>query len=54
VHFQNSVQMIDALIKADQLFRLMIYPNKTHGIAGKAARTHLFQLMEEHFERELK
>ncbi|HMK22580.1 MAG TPA: DPP IV N-terminal domain-containing protein [Terriglobales bacterium] len=54
VHFQNSVQMIDALIKADKPFRLMIYPNKTHGIAGTAARTHLFQLMEEHFERELK
>jgi dipeptidyl-peptidase-4 len=54
VHFQNSIQMIDALIKADKPFRLMIYPNKTHGIAGKAARTHLFQLMEEHFERELK
>jgi len=54
VHFQNSVQMIDALIKADKPFRLMIYPNKTHGIAGKAARTHLFQLIEQHFERELK
>lgn len=54
VHFQNSIQMIEALIKADKPFRLMIYPNKTHGIAGSAARTHLFQLMEEHFERELK
>jgi dipeptidyl-peptidase-4 len=54
VHFQNSIQMIDALIKADKPFRLMIYPNKTHGIAGKAARTQLFQLMEEHFEREPK
>lgn len=54
VHFQNSVQMIDALIKADKPFRLMIYPNKTHGIAGKAARTHLFQLIEHHFETELK
>jgi dipeptidyl-peptidase 4 len=54
VHFQNSVQMIDALIKADKPFRLMIYPNKTHGIAGKAARTHLFQLIEQHFETELK
>jgi dipeptidyl-peptidase-4 len=54
VHFQNSIQMIDALIKADKPFRLMIYPNKTHGIAGKAARTHLFQMIEEHFERELK
>jgi dipeptidyl-peptidase-4 len=54
VHFQNSIQMIDALIKVDRPFRLMIYPNKTHGIAGKAARTHLFQTIEEHFERELK
>jgi dipeptidyl-peptidase 4 len=54
VHLQNSIQMIDALIKADKRFRLMIYPNKTHGISGKAARTQLFQLIEEHFERELK
>jgi dipeptidyl-peptidase-4 len=54
VHFQNSIQMIDALIKADKPFRLMIYPNKTHGIAGTAARTHLFQLIEGHFEKDLK
>jgi dipeptidyl-peptidase-4 len=54
VHFQNSIQMIDALIKAGKQFRLMIYPNKTHGIAGKDARTHLFTMIVEHFERELK
>jgi dipeptidyl-peptidase 4 len=54
VHLQNSIQMIDALIKAQKQFRLMIYPNKTHGIAGKAARTHLFTMIEDHFERELK
>ena len=54
VHFQNSIQMIDALIKADKPFRLMIYPNKTHGIAGTAARVHLFQLIEGHFEKDLK
>ncbi len=54
VHFQNSVQMVDELIKADKQFRLMIYPNKTHGIAGRDARTHLFQMIEDHFERELK
>ena len=54
VHFQNSVQMIDALIKADRQFRLMVYPGKTHGIAGKAARVHLFEMIEEHLERELK
>ncbi len=54
VHFQNSIQMIDELIKAGKPFRLMIYPNKTHGIAGSDARTHLFHMMEDHFERELK
>jgi dipeptidyl-peptidase-4 len=54
VHFQNSVQMIDALIKAGKQFELMIYPNKTHSIAGKDARVHLFTMIEEHFERELK
>ncbi|HEY3975393.1 MAG TPA: DPP IV N-terminal domain-containing protein [Candidatus Sulfotelmatobacter sp.] len=54
VHFQNSIQMIDALIKAGKQFRLMIYPNKTHSIAGKDARVHLFTMIEEHFERELK
>jgi dipeptidyl-peptidase 4 len=54
VHFQNSIQMIDALIKANKKFQLMIYPNKTHGISGKAARTQLFELIEDHFEKELK
>jgi dipeptidyl-peptidase-4 len=54
VHFQNSEQMIDALIKAGKQFRLMIYPNKTHSIAGSDARDHLFNMIEEHFERELK
>jgi dipeptidyl-peptidase-4 len=54
VHFQNSIQMIDALIKADKQFRLMVYPGKTHGIAGKAARVHLFEMIEGDLEQELK
>jgi dipeptidyl-peptidase-4 len=54
VHFQNSIQMINALIGAGKQFRLMIYPNKTHGIAGRDARVHLFTIIEDHFERELK
>jgi len=53
VHFQNSIQMIDALIKAGKPFQLMVYPNKTHGISGPAARSHLFHLIQEHLEREL-
>ncbi|PYX95656.1 MAG: dipeptidyl-peptidase IV [Acidobacteria bacterium] len=54
VHLQNSIQMIDALVKAEKQFRLMVYPNKTHSISGAAARTHLFHMMQEHWERELK
>ncbi len=54
VHFQNTVQMTDALIKAGKVFRLMIYPNKTHGISGTAARTHLFHLMDDFWNKELK
>ena len=54
VHFQNSIQMINALINAGKQFRLMIYPGKTHGIAGKDARVHLFTMIEDQFERELK
>jgi dipeptidyl-peptidase 4 len=54
VHFQNSIQMISALINAGKPFQLMIYPNKTHSIAGPDARVHLFTMIENHFEKELK
>ena len=54
VHFQNSMQMINQLIKAGKPFELMIYPNKTHSISGSDARDHLFHLIDEHFLRELK
>lgn len=54
VHFQNSMQMINALIKAGKPFQLMIYPNKTHSISGSDARDHLFHIIDEHFLRELK
>jgi dipeptidyl aminopeptidase/acylaminoacyl peptidase len=32
----------------------MIYPGKTHGIAGEKASVHLFRRILQHFERELK
>jgi dipeptidyl-peptidase 4 len=54
VHFQNSVQMVEALIKAGKQFHFMLYPNKTHSIRGADDRTHLFHMIEDHFERELK
>ena len=54
VHFQNSVQMIQSLIDAAKQFRFMTYPGKTHGIGGSADRDHLFHMIEDHFERELR
>jgi dipeptidyl-peptidase 4 len=54
VHLQNSIQMVNALINADKPFRFMVYPDKTHSISGSAARKHLFQMMRDHWEHELK
>jgi dipeptidyl-peptidase 4 len=54
VHFQNSMQMVEALIKTGKQFRFMVYPNKTHSIRGSDDRDHLFHMIEDHFERELK
>ena len=34
VHFQNSMEMISALIKANKQFYLFIYADKNHGIYG--------------------
>ena len=54
VHFQNSVQMVEALIKAGKQFRFMPYPGKTHGISGPVDRAHLFHMMEDFFVENLK
>jgi dipeptidyl-peptidase-4 len=53
VHMQNTLQMADALIRAGKQFDLMLYPGKTHSIAGPEARVHLFRRIQEHFEKEL-
>jgi len=53
VHFQNSVQLIQRLEQADKQFRLMIYPNKTHAIAGRETRIHLYTLMTDFLKEKL-
>jgi dipeptidyl-peptidase 4 len=45
VHWQNSVQLIDALEKAGKHFHTMFYPNKNHGIRGGNTRYHLYETM---------
>ena len=53
VHIQNSIEMTEALIKAGKPFDLMLYPNKTHGITGADATSHLYHSIEDHFTRYL-
>jgi dipeptidyl-peptidase-4 len=50
VLLQNSIQLLEALIESGKQFRLIVYPNKTHGIAGPAHRSHLFHAIENQFQ----
>ncbi|MDB9882160.1 DPP IV N-terminal domain-containing protein [Bacteroidia bacterium] len=45
VHFQNSVMMVDELIKNNIPFDSEFYPNKNHGIYGGYTRLHLYNKM---------
>jgi dipeptidyl-peptidase 4 len=45
VHFQNSAEMISALVKANKQFELFAYPDKNHGIYGGNTRLHLYDQM---------
>ncbi|HEX6333771.1 MAG TPA: prolyl oligopeptidase family serine peptidase, partial [Flavisolibacter sp.] len=47
VHFQNSVEMVKALVKSNIDFESAYYPNKNHSIAGQADNTtfHLYSKM---------
>jgi dipeptidyl-peptidase-4 len=47
VHFQNSTQMISALVKSNVDFESAYYPNKNHGISGMMDNTtfHLWSKM---------
>ncbi len=45
VHFQNTAEMITALVAADKQFDMFAYPNKNHGIYGGNTRFHLYTKM---------
>jgi dipeptidyl-peptidase-4 len=54
VHLQNALRYVEALIAAGKQFELMLYPGRDHGIGDPAARRHLFRLMLDFWERELR
>jgi dipeptidyl-peptidase-4 len=45
VHYQNTMEMINALVAANKDFDLFIYPDKNHGIYGGTTRMHLYNKM---------
>lgn len=45
VHFQNSVTLVDKLIKAGKQFETMYYPGKEHSIRGSNTRIHLYKMI---------
>ncbi len=45
VHFQNTVEMVDALQKRNIRYDSEFYPNKNHGIGGGKTRLHLYDRM---------
>ncbi|MBV8706767.1 MAG: prolyl oligopeptidase family serine peptidase, partial [Acidobacteriaceae bacterium] len=52
VHFANTMQMADALEKANKQFFMLLYPQKAHGVSGEVRR-HLWEETTQFFERNL-
>jgi len=53
VHFQNSVEMINALVRANKQFDFFMYPNRNHGIYGGNTRLHLYTMLLDYVKRNL-
>ncbi len=53
VHYQNAMRMVDALVKTNKDFDMMMYPDKNHGIYGGYTRYHLFKKMTDFLNQQL-
>ncbi len=53
VHMQNTMNFIDALVKAGHTFELYIQPGQKHGFVGDAVRTYLNQRVFDFFRKNL-
>jgi dipeptidyl-peptidase-4 len=49
VHFQNAIQLTDALIRHGKSFDIMYYPRQKHGIRERRSRLHLFHRLTDFF-----
>lgn len=53
VHYQNTEAMVNALVRAQRPFSLMVYPNRNHGIGSDGAAQHRFELYTRFLEERL-
>lgn len=53
VHWQNTAHLIDALVKANKHYELLVYPNKTHSLRGEETKLHLYTQEREFWRRHL-
>ncbi|MGA2133428.1 MAG: S9 family peptidase [Bryobacteraceae bacterium] len=53
VHFQNTMQMAQALEREGKQFQMVVYPQKSHGVGGPLRRQ-MYQTMLDFFDKSLK
>jgi dipeptidyl-peptidase 4 len=53
VHFQNTAQMIDALVAADKPFDMMVFPGERHGYRSPTARKYVMRRIVEYITQNL-
>jgi dipeptidyl-peptidase 4 len=54
VHYQGFERLVDALVAANKQFRMMAYPNRSHGIyEGRGTTLHLYTMFTRFFEENL-
>jgi dipeptidyl-peptidase-4 len=54
VHYQGTEELVNALVAANKDFRIMVYPNRSHGIyEGAGTRLHLYTLLTNYLNEKL-
>ncbi|MCF8232888.1 MAG: S9 family peptidase [Bacteroidales bacterium] len=54
VHLQNTMEFAERLVQANKQFDMKIYTNRNHGIYGGNTRYHLYNLMTDYLNDNLK
>jgi dipeptidyl-peptidase-4 len=54
VHYQGTERLINALVAANKQFKVMAYPNRSHGIfEGEGTTLHLFTMLTNYLVKNL-